>query len=47
MTIGPGEPGAHGELLRVDILAGRVYRARVDEKGGLVPVRTYRVMLAT
>jgi len=31
------------ELLRVDILAGRVYRDRVDEGGGLVPVRTYRV----
>jgi sugar lactone lactonase YvrE len=31
------------ELLRVDILAGRVYRDRVDEDGGLVPVRTYSV----
>ena len=31
------------ELLRVDILAGRVYRDRVDEDGGLVPVRTYRL----
>jgi sugar lactone lactonase YvrE len=32
-----------GELLRVDILAGRVYRDRVAEDGALVPVRTYRV----
>jgi sugar lactone lactonase YvrE len=32
-----------GELLRVDILAGCVYRDRVDEDGGLVPVRSYRV----
>jgi sugar lactone lactonase YvrE len=31
------------ELLRVDIMAGRVYRDRVDDDGGLVPVRTYRV----
>ena len=31
------------ELLRVDILAGRVYRDRVAEDGGLVPVRTYEV----
>jgi sugar lactone lactonase YvrE len=31
------------ELLRVDILAGRVYRDRVAEDGGLVPVRTYVV----
>jgi sugar lactone lactonase YvrE len=30
-----------GELLRVDILAGRVYRDRVSEDGSLVPVRTY------
>ena len=29
------------ELLRVDILAGRVYRDRVADDGGLVPVRTY------
>ena len=29
------------ELLRVDILRGRVFRDRVDEAGGLVPVRTY------
>ena len=27
------------ELLRVDIVAGRVYRDRVAENGGLVPVR--------
>ena len=32
-----------GELLRVDILAGRVYRDRVDDPGGLVPVRTYEI----
>jgi sugar lactone lactonase YvrE len=32
-----------GELLRVDILAGRVYRDQFDEDGGLVPVRTYDV----
>jgi sugar lactone lactonase YvrE len=31
------------ELLRVDILAGGVYRDRVDDVGGLVPVRTYAV----
>jgi sugar lactone lactonase YvrE len=30
-----------GELLRVDILAGRVYRDRVDDDGSLVPVDTY------
>jgi sugar lactone lactonase YvrE len=29
------------ELLRVDILAGRVYRDRVDDAGRLIPVRTY------
>jgi sugar lactone lactonase YvrE len=32
-----------GELLRVDILAGRVYRDQVGDDGGLVPVRTYQV----
>jgi sugar lactone lactonase YvrE len=31
------------ELLRVDILAGRVYRDRVGDDGGLLPVRTYHV----
>ena len=31
-----------GELLRVDILAGRVHRDRIDDDE-LVPVRTYRV----
>jgi sugar lactone lactonase YvrE len=31
------------ELLRVDILAGRVYRDRVDDDGGLASVRTYDV----
>jgi sugar lactone lactonase YvrE len=31
------------ELLRVDILAGRVYRDRVAADGGLVPVRAYTV----
>jgi sugar lactone lactonase YvrE len=33
----------HDELLRVDILRGRVHRDRVDSNGGLVPVRTYEV----
>jgi sugar lactone lactonase YvrE len=32
-----------GELLRVDILAGRVFRDIVADDGGLVPVRTYQV----
>jgi sugar lactone lactonase YvrE len=32
-----------GELLHVDILAGRVYRDTVAEDGSLIPVRTYRV----
>ncbi len=32
-----------GELLRVDILAGRVYRDRVHDDGSLVPVRSYSV----
>ena len=32
-----------GELLRVDILAGRVYRDRVDDDGDLVPVRAYQI----
>lgn len=31
------------ELLRVDIMAGRVYRDGVAEDGGLVPVRSYAV----
>ena len=31
------------ELLRVDILAGRVYRDRVDDDGGLVAVRVYTI----
>src|SRR5262245_51938001 len=31
------------ELLRVDILAGRVWRDRVDDDGGLISVRTYEV----
>jgi sugar lactone lactonase YvrE len=34
---------SRGELLRVDILAGRVYRDRVDDEGALVVVRTYDV----
>jgi sugar lactone lactonase YvrE len=29
------------ELLRVDILAGRVYRDRIADDGGLIPIRTY------
>jgi sugar lactone lactonase YvrE len=32
-----------GELLRVDILAGRVYRDEVDPEGALVPIRRYQV----
>lgn len=32
-----------GELLRVDIAAGRVFRDRVEDDGSLVPVRTYRL----
>ena len=32
-----------GELLRVDILAGRVYRDRIDEHGALLPVRVYQL----
>jgi sugar lactone lactonase YvrE len=32
-----------GELLRVDIVRGLVYRDRVDDDGGLMHVRTYRV----
>ena len=31
------------ELLRVDIMAGRVYRDRVQDDGALVPVRTYEL----
>jgi sugar lactone lactonase YvrE len=32
-----------GELLRVDILAGRVYRDRVSDDGSLLPVRVYNL----
>ncbi len=32
-----------GELLRVDIMAGRVYRDRVDDDGDLIPVDHYQV----
>ena len=32
-----------GELLRVDIMAGRVYRDEVDDDGALVPVRSYQL----
>ena len=32
-----------GELLRVDIIAGRVYRDRVAADGALIPVRSYQV----
>jgi sugar lactone lactonase YvrE len=35
--------GRRGELLRVDIMAGRVHRDRVDADGSLVPVRTYEL----
>ncbi len=31
------------ELLRVDIIDGRVYRDQVDDDGSLIPVRTYQV----
>jgi sugar lactone lactonase YvrE len=31
------------ELLRVDIMAGHVYRDRIADDGGLLPVRTYRL----
>ena len=31
------------ELLRVDIMAGRVYRDRVRDDGALVPVRVYEL----
>jgi len=32
-----------GELLRVDIAAGQVFREQVADDGSLVPIRTYRV----
>ena len=32
-----------GELLRVDILAGRFYRDRVADDGALIPVQAYRL----
>ena len=32
-----------GELLRVDIMDGLVFRDRVDNDGGLIPIRTYEV----
>jgi len=32
-----------GELLRVDILDGRVYRDRIEDDGDLVRIRTYQV----
>jgi sugar lactone lactonase YvrE len=32
-----------GELLRVDILAGRIHRDRIDDDGSLVSVRVYTV----
>jgi sugar lactone lactonase YvrE len=32
-----------GELLRVDILAGRVYRDRIADDGGLIAIRMYEV----
>jgi sugar lactone lactonase YvrE len=35
--------GRRSELLRVDIMARRVYRDRVADGGGLVPVRSYQV----
>ena len=35
--------GRRGELLRVDILAGRVHRDTIGDDGSLVPVRDYRL----
>ena len=35
--------GRRDELLRVDILAGRVFRDRVGDDGGLLSVRTYEL----
>jgi sugar lactone lactonase YvrE len=35
--------GRRGELLRVDIVVGKVYRDRVDTSGGLVPVAVYHL----
>ncbi|GAA4371049.1 SMP-30/gluconolactonase/LRE family protein [Agromyces bauzanensis] len=35
--------GRRGELLRVDILAGRVFRDRVGDDGALIPVRAFDV----
>jgi sugar lactone lactonase YvrE len=32
-----------GELLQVDIVAGRIYRDRVAEDGALLPIRSYQV----
>jgi len=32
-----------GELLRVDIAAGHVFRDRIADDGGLMPIRTYRL----
>ena len=34
---------SRGELLGVDIAAGRVYRDRVADDGSLIPVRTYQI----
>ena len=31
------------ELLRVDLLAGRIYRDKIIEDGVMVPVQTYQV----
>ena len=31
------------ELLRVDIVAGRVYRDQLDDEGALIPVAQYMV----
>src|SRR5262245_4038850 len=40
---GAGWDARRSELLRVDIIAGRVFRDRIDDAGGLIPVRTYQV----
>lgn len=45
MVLGEGarSDDRRGELRRVDIVAGRVFRDQVGDDGRLVPVRTYRV----
>ena len=40
---GPRWDARRGELLRVDIAAGRVFRELVADDGSLIPIRTYRL----